>query len=524
MKGGYWIWIMLIIAVVWLCIQGLVFLSRRTRRIGFVSRIYEKNKHLGRLVSLFPLAICLPFGLINGVTVLVVFIHLFVFWVMCDLIGFCINKIRKRERGKHYINGFIAIGLTAIYLGIGWYFAHHIFRTDYTLHTDKPLGQESFRVALIADTHIGEVLDSGGLADVVERINADEPDIAAVCGDLVDDGTSESEMKAACEALGRLKTKYGVYYVYGNHDKGYNENRGYDADDVARELEKNGMSMLDPYETVDEIPKKDVKVVYQGVPGAYAYIAMKRFFGEEAQELSVRTWRDALEMITGGQADFAVLPLENSTAGSVTEVYDLLSDYPVYIVAEEFVEIDHNLLALPGADIEDIRTVYSHAQALFQCASFLEEHKDWDKISTPNTAASAKKVNEDGDKTCCAIASKEAGDLYGLKILKEKINDLTGNTTRFVIVTKERRFRKNAGKVSVIFETPNEKGTLYNLLSQIVYNDLNMMKIESRPLRSKKWDSRFFVEFEGNLEDPGVKYALRGMYEEAKSMRLLGNY
>ena len=142
-----------------------------------------------------------------------------------------------------------------------------------------------------------------------------------------------------------------------------------------RELEKNGMSMLDPYETVDEIPKKDVKVVYQGVPGAYAYIAMKRFFGEEAQELSVRTWRDALEMITGGQADFAVLPLENSTAGSVTEVYDLLSDYPVYIVAEEFVEIDHNLLALPGADIEDIRTVYSHAQALFQCASFLEEHK-----------------------------------------------------------------------------------------------------------------------------------------------------
>ena len=118
MKGGYWIWIMLIIAVVWLCIQGLVFLSRRTRRIGFVSRIYEKNKQLGRLVSLFPLAICLPFGLINGVTVLVVFIHLFVFWVMCDLIGFCINKIRKRERGKHYINGFIAIGLTAIYLGI----------------------------------------------------------------------------------------------------------------------------------------------------------------------------------------------------------------------------------------------------------------------------------------------------------------------------------------------------------------------------------------------------------------------
>ena len=291
-----------------------------------------------------------------------------------------------------------------------------------------------------------------------------------------------------------------------------------------RELEKNGLSMLDPYETFEEVPKKDVKVVYQGVPGAYAYIAMKRFFGEEVDDVSVITWRDALDMITDGKADFAVLPLENSTAGSVTEVYDLLSEYPVYIVAEEFVEIDHNLLALPGAKIGDIKTVYSHAQALFQCASFLEEHKNWAKISTPNTAASAKKVSEDADKTCCAIASKEAGELYGLKVLEEKINDLTGNTTRFVIVSKKRRFLKNAGKVSVIFETPNEKGTLYNLLSQIVYNDLNMMKIESRPLRSKKWDSRFFVEFEGNLADPGVRYALRGMYEEAKFMRLLGNY
>ena len=291
-----------------------------------------------------------------------------------------------------------------------------------------------------------------------------------------------------------------------------------------RELEKNAVSMLDPYETIDEIPKKDVSVVYQGVPGAYAYIAMKRFFGDEIKECSVKTWREALEMIIKGESDFAVLPLENSTAGSVTQVYDLLSEYPVYIVAEEFVEIDHALLALPEADIENIKTVYSHSQALFQCADFLEEHKDWEKISAPNTAASAKKVSEDGDKTHAAIASVEAGNIYGLKILKERINDLAGNTTRFVIVSKQRRFLKNAGKVSVIFETPNEKGTLYNLLSQIVYNDLNMMKIESRPLRSKKWDSRFFAEFEGNLSDPAVRFALRGMYEEAKSMRLLGNY
>lgn len=291
-----------------------------------------------------------------------------------------------------------------------------------------------------------------------------------------------------------------------------------------RELEKNGMSMLDPYETFKDIPRSGVRVVYQGVEGAYAYIAMKRFFTGDTDTFNTATWREALEKIVNDEADYAVLPLENSTAGSVTEVYDLLNEFPVYIIAEEFVEIEHALLALPGAHINDIKKVYSHAQALFQCAGFLGQHKDWERISTQNTAASAKKVSEDGDRSCAAIASIEAGELYGLNALKEKINDISGNTTRFVIVSKKRCFSENAGKVSVIFETPNETGTLYNLLSPIVYNDLNMMKIESRPLRSKKWDSRFFVEFEGNLKDPGVRYALRGMYEEAKSMRLLGNY
>ena len=291
-----------------------------------------------------------------------------------------------------------------------------------------------------------------------------------------------------------------------------------------RELELNGKSMLDPYETIDDIPRDGVKVVYQGVPGAYAYIAMKRFFKDPSDAHSVNTWREALEEVVSGKSDFAVLPLENSTAGSVTEVYDLLSEYPVYIVAEEFVEIDHALLGVPGTGISDIKKVYSHAQALFQCNKFLSDHPDWEKIGTSNTALSAKEVGEKGDKSLAAVASAEAAELYGLEVLKDKINDLSGNTTRFIIVSKHRRFLKNAHKVGVLFETPNETGTLYNLLSPIVYNDLNMMKIESRPLRSKKWDVMFFVEFEGNLTDPGVRYALRGMYEEAKSMRLLGNY
>ena len=291
-----------------------------------------------------------------------------------------------------------------------------------------------------------------------------------------------------------------------------------------RELEKNGMSMLDPYDTFTDVPRSGVNVVYQGVEGAYAYIAMKRFFSGDVKAFNTVTWREALECVMDGKADYAVLPLENSTAGSVTEVYDLLNEFPVYIIAEEFVEIDHALLALSGTEVSDIKRVFSHAQALFQCNSFLENHKEWERMATANTAVAAKEISEKCEKENAAIASVEAGELYGLEVLKERINNVTGNTTRFIIVSKERCFLENAKKVSVIFETPNETGTLYNLLSPIVYNDLNMLKIESRPLRSKKWDSRFFVEFEGNLADPGVKYALRGIYEEAKSMRLLGNY
>ena len=293
-----------------------------------------------------------------------------------------------------------------------------------------------------------------------------------------------------------------------------------------RELERNGMSMLDPYEEYEDIPRTGVQVAYQGVPGAYAHIAARRFFkgNDASNEHFLPSWRDVMERVVAGDVDFGVLPIENSTAGSVTQVYDLLNEYPVYIVAEECLEIEHALLVKPGTGPDDIRKVFSHAQAFFQCREFLEKYPAWEKISTENTAASAKMVSECGDDSCAAIAGVEAGEMYGLEVLRERINDLQGNTTRFIIVSASRRFLKDAKKVSVVFETPNERGTLYNLLSSIVYNDLNMTKIESRPLRSKKWDSRFFVDFEGNLSDPAVKNALTGMYEEAKSMRLLGNY
>lgn len=289
-------------------------------------------------------------------------------------------------------------------------------------------------------------------------------------------------------------------------------------------LESTGNSLREPYEIVDEVNKKDCTVVYQGVPGAYSYIAMNRYFGNDVKNFAVQTWREAMEAVSEGKADYAVLPIENSTAGMVAGVYDLLQEYDNYIIAETYIKVEHALLGLPGTDIDKVKTVYSHPQGLMQCEGFLEKHKDWQQISQANTAGSAKKVLEENDPTHVAIASEEAAQVFGLEVLKSAINDSDNNTTRFVIVTKSRKFVKDAHKMSIVFETKNEAGTLYNLLSHIIYNGLNMNKIESRPIGDRNWEFRFFVDFEGNLGDPNVCNALRGIEEEAEYIKLLGNY
>lgn len=289
-------------------------------------------------------------------------------------------------------------------------------------------------------------------------------------------------------------------------------------------LEKMGQTLREPYEAIDEIDKKDCKVVYQGVPGAYAYAAMINFFGRDVDNFNVSTWRDAMEAVKNGKADYAVLPIENSTTGIVADVYDLLQEYDNYIIAETYVKIEHLLLGLPGTNLDNVTAVYSHPQGLMQCDRFLDTHKNWQRISQANTAVAAKMIFQEHNKTHVAIASKEAAELYGLDVLKSGIADQDNNTTRFVIVTKTRKFVKDAKKTSIVFETANEAGTLYNLLSHIIYNGLNMNKIESRPIEGRQWEFRFFVDFEGNIDDPRVMNALRGIQEEAKAIKLLGNY
>lgn len=290
-----------------------------------------------------------------------------------------------------------------------------------------------------------------------------------------------------------------------------------------RLLTEHGSSARLPFIGVDSLDDGKARVVFQGAEGAYSQAAMVQYFGNKVSSFHVDTFRDAMIAIDEGSADFAVLPIENSTAGIVSEIYDLLVEFENYIVGEQIIKIEHCLMALPGTKIEDIQTVYSHPQSLMQSARFLSEH-DWRQISMQNNAFAARKVSEDKDSTQAAIASEYAANLYGLQVLVKGVNQSSSNSTRFIIVTNQKIFLKNARKVSICFEVPHESGSLYHMLSHFIYNNLNMNRIESRPIEDRNWEYRFFIDFDGNLSDSAVKNALRGLREEARNMKILGNY
>ena len=289
-------------------------------------------------------------------------------------------------------------------------------------------------------------------------------------------------------------------------------------------LTENGLVELPELESVNDFVVPNARIVFQGVEGAYSQQAMTEYFGKECDSFHVETWKDAMEAIQNNEADFAVLPIENSTAGIVSENYDLLVEYDNYIVGDQVIQIKHALLGTKDAKLEDITTVYSHPQALMQCSDYLYAHSDWDKISLKNTAVSAKKVMEDNDRTHAAIASTLTAELYELKVLDDNISNTQSNATRFIIVTNKKICAKTANRVSICFEVAHESGSLYHMLSHFIYNNINMTNIQSRPIKGKNWEYRFFVDFEGRLEDTGVINALRGIKEEATSMKILGTY
>jgi len=278
------------------------------------------------------------------------------------------------------------------------------------------------------------------------------------------------------------------------------------------------------FEEVEDLKKDGIRVVFQGVEGAYSHAAVRTYFGEQADAYHVPKFEDTMREVEEGRADYAVLPIENSTAGFVIDNYDLLAKYQNYIVGEVYIPISHMLLGRPDAELSDVKTIYSHPQALMQCTEYLDLHKEWNRISVLNTAVAAKKVMEEGDKSQAAIASRVAGELYGLKELAEGINNEKCNTTRFIVLAKRPVYEKRASKISIMFEIPHVSGSLYNILGNFIFNGVNMIMIESRPIPEKTFEYRFFVDFEGNLSDASVRNALTGIRAEASVLKILGNY
>lgn len=289
-------------------------------------------------------------------------------------------------------------------------------------------------------------------------------------------------------------------------------------------IEEHGKKIETGFTMVDSLKKDHIRVVYQGVEGAYSHAATMQYFGDDVDAYHVKTWEDAMNDVESGKADYAVIPIENSSAGAVVDNYDLLIKHHNVIVAETCVTVNHALLGLSEANLEDIERVYSHPQALMQSSQYLNARKEWQQISVENTAVAAKKIIEDQDIHQAAVASETAGKLYGLKVLASSINHNKNNTTRFLILAKKQIYRKDASKVSICFELPHKSGSLYNMLGNFIYNGVNMMMIESRPILGRNWEYRFFVDIEGNLSDSSIQNALKSVSEEAANMRILGNY
>ncbi len=279
------------------------------------------------------------------------------------------------------------------------------------------------------------------------------------------------------------------------------------------------------FHQVSQIPvDADTKVVYYGVEGTHTQQAMEEFFGEDIVSMSCPTFHGVMEAIQTGQAEYGVLPIENSSTGGISTNYDLLLDYDHAIIGEHVMKIDQCLMALPGTKVSDCTTVYSHPQGILQCSDYLSKHTNLAPIEFASTAECAKKVAQDKDASQCAIASRRAAKTYGLEIIGDSIQQEKSNSTRFIIVGKKRIYTSESDKVALCIELPHQSGSLYNILSHFIYNDLNLTQIESRPIQGKTWQYRFFIDVEGNLDMPGMKNALRGVKAEAKNLRVLGNF
>ena len=278
--------------------------------------------------------------------------------------------------------------------------------------------------------------------------------------------------------------------------------------------------------------KRSGLIAFQGARGAFSEEAARRLAGPEASVLPCERFEDIFRSVKDGRTAGAVVPIENTLAGSVHENYDHLQHFDLPIVAETSVRIVHNLIALPGVSFAKIRRVYSHPVALNQCLDFFAKNPQIERVPFYDTAGSVKMLKEEGLQDAAAIASAVAAEIYGARILRRSIESDRQNFTRFFLLRRPeyaKRYPVEAAegtqwKTSLVFSTRNLPGALFRALSAFALRDLNLAKIESRPLRGKPWEYLFYLDFLGRVDSPSAQNALNHLRELADFLRVLGCY
>lgn len=270
---------------------------------------------------------------------------------------------------------------------------------------------------------------------------------------------------------------------------------------------------------------ENLRVVYPGTEGSYSGEALKKCFPNAKTVLNVDTFAEAAQMVVRGEADFGVLPFENNSSGAIADTLDLIRTENLYIAGETYVDIRHCLMGIQDAELSDITEIYSHHQGFLQSGGFLQSMGDKVKCNPmENTALAAKYVANSGEKQKAAIASRLAAETFGLKILKEDIHENSGNTTRFVVISNQLTSGEDCNKISAAFSARDKSGALCDVLSVFARNGINLLHIESRPLKEKDFSYIFHIDFEGNLSSHSVKAVISQMKESGAEFHLLGNY
>jgi prephenate dehydratase len=266
-----------------------------------------------------------------------------------------------------------------------------------------------------------------------------------------------------------------------------------------------------------------MRVAFQGEKGAYSEEAIYQFFGTGVETLPCRDFGGIFEAVESGSAEYAALPVENSTAGSINRAYDLLLDHDLRIWGEVILRVRHVLLALPGTTLDNIRCVHSHPQALAQCKRYLANH-GWRVEPTYDTAGSARHLAEARDPEVAAIASRLAGERYGLVEVAYGIEDLFYNYTRFFMLSTQEPPLAERSKTSLVFTTRHQPGALYDCLGEFAKRNINFTKLESRPRPNRPWQYVFYLDFEGHCREPHCEEAIMGLLRRSSSVKLLGSY